>query len=400
VSASTNNSPRVPMLDLKPQYQQIGSQIEEAVLNVLRSGSYILGQCGRKLEEEVSAICNTRHAVGCANGTDALTLALWAADVQQGDEVITTAFTFAATAEAIALRNARPVFVDIDPVTYNINPSLIEAAITPATKAIIPVHLYGQPADMEPIMAIADKHGLTVVEDNAQGIGATYKGTPTGSLGHMGCISFYPTKNLGASGDAGMVVTDDDQLAERLRKLRVHGSKVRYYHDELGVNSRLDEIQAAILLCKVPHLKTWNEQRNQVARWYNQYLKNTPCVVTPEVVLRCSHVFHQYTIRITAGTTGSMPITRDEVCSELSGRGIGSMCYYPVPMHLQPAFAHLGYHKGDLPVTESVASQVISLPMYPELQEWQVKVVCSALEEIITQRLIVVPVSTPTLSRF
>lgn len=396
-SANSNN---VPILDLKAQYTQVGPKLEELVLNVLRSGNYVLGKLGQTLEEEVAAICGTKYGIGVANGTDALILALWAANIGPGDEVITPSFTFAATAEAIALRGAKPVFIEVDPITFNINPHLIESAITHRTKAIVPVHLYGQPADMEPIMAIADKYNLTVIEDNAQAIGATYKGKPTGSFGDMACISFYPTKNLGAAGDAGMIVTSDEKLAERLRALRAHGSKIRYYHDELGVNSRLDEVQAAVLLSKVPHLREWNEKRNQVARWYSQALKNVPGIKIPAVELRNTHVWHQYTIRVESNNRpGDATLFRDELIKQLANRGIGSMCYYPVPLHLQAAFSQFGYRQGDLPISETLAREVVSLPMYPELQEHQVKQVAFAINEIMTAKLgIAAPAATVVTS--
>lgn len=381
-----DNPQQVSVLDLKEQYRQVGAKIEESVLSVLRSGHYILGQMGARLEEEVATLCGARYGIAVANGTDALILSLWAANVGPGDEVITPPFTFAATAEAICLRGARPVFVDVDPVTFNLNPSLVEAAITPKTKAIIPVHLYGQPSDMDPILAIADRWGLKIIEDNAQAIGATYKGRPTGSLGDMACISFYPTKNLGAAGDAGMIVTSDETLAERLKVLRAHGCKQRYYHDELGVNSRLDEIQAAVLLAKLPYLKEWNEKRNQVARWYGRALKGAAGIECPQVLLRATHVWHQYTVRITSGNAQS-PLSRDDVMKELSARGIGSMCYYPVPLHLQTAFSTAGYRKGDFPVSETLSRDVLSLPMYPELSEQQVNYVAANLTEIVGSRL-------------
>jgi dTDP-4-amino-4,6-dideoxygalactose transaminase len=390
------NSQPVPLLDLKAQYEVVGAEIEDLVLAVLRSGNYILGQVGKQLEESVAAICGTKYGIGVANGTDALVLALWAANVGPGDEVITPSFTFAATAEAIALRGARPVFVEVDPITFNIDPKAVEAAITDKTRAIIPVHLYGQPADMEPIMALADRFGLIVIEDNAQALGATYKGKPTGSFGHMSCISFYPTKNLGAAGDAGMIVTADEQLAERLRALRAHGMRRRYYHDELGVNSRLDEMQAAVLMAKVPYLHEWNARRNQVAKWYAQALKHVPGVQAPQVALRHSHVWHQYTIRITGSNGAQLPITRDEVADQLKDRGIGSMCYYPVPLHMQQAFAGFGCRRGDLPLSETLAKEVLSLPMYPEMEEFQVKIVATALNEIMTARMTPTPALSPT----
>jgi dTDP-4-amino-4,6-dideoxygalactose transaminase len=385
--AFQNQPQSVPLLDLKAQYKQVGQQIEALVVGVLRSGNYILGDYVKKLESAVASICGTKYGVGVANGTDALVLALWAANVGPGDEVITPAFTFAATAEAIGLRGAKPVFVDVDPITFNVDPEAVKRAITAKTRAIIPVHLYGHPADMEPIMALADRFGITVIEDNAQAIGASYKGKPTGSFGHMACISFYPTKNLGAAGDAGMVVTDSQELAERLKTLRAHGSKRRYYHEELGVNSRLDEVQAAALVAKLPYLKEWNAKRNEVAKWYNQALKHVPGIKTPEVELRCTHVFHQYTIRIqTQSFAPGAKLMRDQVAEELSKRGIGNMIYYPVALHRQAAFSQYGYKQGDFPVSEMLCNEVISLPMYPELEQWQVKIVASALQEIMSNR--------------
>lgn len=377
--------PSVPMLDLKAQYRSIGSEMEEMVLGVLRSGNYILGDCVQRLENAVASVCGTKYGIGVANGTDALLLCLWAANVGPGDEVITPAFTFAATAEAIALRGARPVFVDVDETTFNMNPEALKRAITTKTKAIIPVHLYGQPAEMEPIITLAERFGLIVIEDNAQAIGGSYKGKPTGSFGHMAAISFYPTKNLGAAGDAGMVVTNDEKLALRIRRLRAHGSQKRYYHEELGVNSRLDELQAAVLLAKLPKLREWNSKRNEIARWYTQALKHIPGIKTPEVMLRCTHVFHQYTICVqsAAAPPGQAPL-RDRVAAELSKRGISSMIYYPVPLHKQAAFAGYGHNPAELAISETLANQVLSLPMYPELEQWQVKVVASALEEIMT----------------
>jgi dTDP-4-amino-4,6-dideoxygalactose transaminase len=397
-SANSNN---VPILDLKAQYEQVGEKLEELVLNVLRSGHYVLGKLGQTLEEEMAALCGTKYGVGVANGTDALVLALWAADIGPGDEVITPSFTFAATAEAIGLRGATPKFIEVDPVTYNINPAQIEALITRRTKAIIPVHLYGQPADMDPIMEIADRYNLTVIEDNAQAISATYKGKPTGSFGDMACISFYPTKNLGAAGDAGMIVTKHEKYNERLRALRAHGSKVRYYHDELGVNSRLDEVQAAVLLSKLPHLAQWNAKRNQVAQWYQQAFKNSAGIITPAIAPDCTHVWHQYTIRVTVQQNpGDTTLVRDQLIKELGERGISSMCYYPVPLHMQKAFSSYGYKKGDLQLSETLADQVISLPMYPELREDQVKQVAAAVTEIVSAKLAAAPVATPVVTGF
>lgn len=364
----------IPILDLQRQYTQIGSELERRALEVLRSGNYILGRNVEELEKSVAQLCGCSHGVGVANGTDALILALWSCDIGPGDEVITTPFTFAATAEAIAIRGARAVFVDIDPNTFNINPDLIEQAVTPATKAIIPVHLYGQPADMDKITAIARRHGLKVIEDNAQAIGALYKGRPTGSLGDVACVSFYPTKNLGACGDAGMLVTGSQQVAERLQVLRAHGMRVRYYHDEVGVNSRLDEIQAVALLTKFPHLPAWNERRRQIAALYTRALSQCPGIKLPAVSADCLPVWHQYTIRVTGGAY------REQLQRKLSAAGVGSTCYYPVPLHRQKAFAALGYKEGDFPVTELVSGEVLSLPMYPELTDSEVQYVCEAIK--------------------
>jgi dTDP-4-amino-4,6-dideoxygalactose transaminase len=386
---STQNQ-GVPLLNLSRQYQQIGQDLENAVLGVLRSGSYILGEKGKSLEAQIAEICGCQFGIGVANGTDALVLALWALDLGPGDEVITSSFTFAATVEAIAINGAKPVFVDIDPLTYNIDPDLIERAITPATKAILPVHLYGQPANMPEICAIAKKHGLKVIEDNAQAIGATFNGQPTGSFGDLACISFYPTKNLGAAGDAGAIVTNNPTLAERLRAIRQHGMRVRYYHDELGVNSRLDEIQAAVLLTKLPHLRKWTHNRQEIARQYTNLLKSVKELSTPFTAAESEHVWHQYTIRV--NDSANLPVEsnapgakRDYVKAQLEKRGIGSMCYYPIPLHLQKAFAEYGYKPGSLPITEQVALEVISLPMYPELNDQEVKTVASALESIFNE---------------
>lgn len=383
---STNSS--IPILDLKEQYKQIGSSLESRVVEILRSGNYILGKYVAELESELAAFCGVRYGIAVANGTDALILALWSLDIGPGDEVITPPFTFAATAEAIALRGATPVFVDVEENSFNIDVSKIEQSITPRTKAILPVHLYGQAANMDAIRAIADRHGIRVVEDNAQAIGASHKGRPTGSLGHLACVSFYPTKNLGAAGDAGMIVTDDEQLCRRLRSLRAHGSEVRYYHDELGVNSRLDEIQAAVLLAKLPLLRKWNSQRNTVANWYEEALRNTQGVILPKTATDNVHVWHQYTIQVVSG--GDLKADeqlRDQLMKELRDRGVSSMCYYPVPLHLQKAFASERYSRGDFPVSERMAARVLSLPMYPELSYGQVSRVAREITSIMSEKL-------------
>ncbi|MBS1955735.1 MAG: DegT/DnrJ/EryC1/StrS family aminotransferase [Cyanobacteria bacterium SZAS-4] len=395
----------IPLLNLKEQYKSIGSEIEQAVLDVLRSGSYILGQCGIKLEQEIAAISGCKYGIGVANGTDALVLALWALNIGPGDEVITSPFTFAATVEAITLRGATPVFVDADELTFNIDPRLIEAAITPRTKAIMPVHLYGLPADMDAIMELAERFNLKVIEDNAQAIGALYKGKPTGSFGDVACTSFYPTKNLGAAGDAGMLVTNNPETAERLKCLRAHGSKQRYFHEELGVNSRLDEIQAAVLLTKLPYLKKWNDGRQTVADMYEQAFKGVQGVVAPSIGLPgvpssvarqlLTHVWHQYTVRVLSDQKSNAN-ARDQMVKQLAERGIGSMCYYPVPLHVQQAFAYLGYKHGDFPVAETLANEVVSLPMYPELTNDQVNTIVATIRDVIAERAAFAPVAGAT----
>lgn len=381
--ASTNP---IQILDLKEQYKQIGPELENTIIEILRSGHYILGKYGAQLEKDLAAFCGTKHAIGVANGTDALELALWAAGVGPGDEVITPPFTFAATAEAIAFRGAKPVFVDVEANSFNIDTTLVEKAIGPRTKALMPVHLYGQPANMTQIQKLAERYGLKVIEDNAQAIGAQHEGITTGNFGDAACISFYPTKNLGAAGDAGMIVTNDDVLAEKMRAIRAHGMRKRYYHDELGRNSRLDEIQAAVLLAKLPFLAQWNKQRSQVALWYEQALKHAPALILPRVLPGNTHVWHQYTIRVNTGNAVQDAKTRDELAAHLGKQGISSMCYYPVPLHVQEAFACYGYKAGDFPVSEMLAAQVLSLPMYPELQQEQVQRVANAISQFLTAR--------------
>lgn len=393
---------RVPILNLRAQYESIGADLEKSVLDVLRSGNYVLGENVTRLEKEVAELSGTTHGVGIASGTDALLLSLWAIDIAAGDEVITTPFTFAATTEAIALRQATPVYVDIDPVTFNIDPSKIEQAITERTRAIIPVHLYGLPSDMGPIMEIASRHGLKVIEDNAQAIGATYKGAPTGSFGDTACISFYPTKNLGAIGDAGMIVTGSETIDTRLRSLRAHGSPRRYYHDELGINSRLDEIQAAALVTKLAHLNRWNARRQEIAALYEKLLSGCPGIVTPNAAVTESftHVWHQYTIRVQTGICepGLNNPARQALMDGLSARGVGSMCYYPLPLHMQKPFA-CDYKFGDFPESERAASEVLSLPMYPELEDADVEFVARCVIDVMTEyttsRTIVSPVVNP-----
>lgn len=362
------------MVDLKIQYEAIKDEVNTAVLSVLQSAHFILGPQGKALEEEVAKYHGVKHAVACASGTDALHLALIAAGIQRGDEVITTPFTFIATAEAASYIGAKPVFVDIHPDTFNMDISKIEAAITKKTKAILPVHLYGQPVVMDGLMQIAKKHGLKVIEDCAQSFGAEFQGKKTGTFGEFGCFSFFPSKNLGGYGDGGMVITDDTKLAERLLSLRNHGSHVRYYHDEIGYNSRLDEIQAAILRIKFKHIDEYNAKRNANAMLYNKHLAGAG-IQTPSEQSGTKHVFHQYTIRVK---------NRDAVKKKLDdGKITSSMIYYPVPLHLQAAYKDLGLGTGSMPITEQVSLDVLSLPMYPELTEAQIKTVAEAVKQAL-----------------
>ncbi|MGG3467862.1 DegT/DnrJ/EryC1/StrS family aminotransferase [Neobacillus pocheonensis] len=365
---------KVPMLDLTEQYQGLKAEIIPALDEVMSKAHFILGENVKKLENDVAVYSNSKHGIGVANGSDAINIALLGCGVQPGDEVIVPSFTFFATAGAVARMGATPVFVDIDPKTFNIDPIAIEKAITPKTKAIIPVHLYGQMADMDRIKEIADKHSLYIIEDAAQAIGAQYKGKNVGELGTAATYSFFPTKNLGAYGDAGMIISNDDEIAERMRVLRVHGSKPKYYHHVLGYNSRLDELQAAILNVKFPHLNDWSEQRRERAETYTQLLQEMvgEHVVPPFAAEHNHHVFHQYTIRVQK---------RDELQAFLKEQGIATMIYYPKPLHLQPVFAELGYKEGDLPETEKAAQEAISLPMFPELKIEQQKYVVEKIRE-------------------
>ena len=364
----------VPMVDLKIQYESINEEITNAIQGVMRSAHFILGPQGKALEEAIAACHGVKYAVAVASGTDALHLALIAAGIKRGDEVITTPFTFIATAEAISYVGAVPVFVDIDPITYNMDVSKIEAAITKKTRAIIPVHLYGAPVEMDGLMQLAKKHNLKVIEDCAQSFGAEYHGKKTGAFGELGCFSFFPSKNLGGYGDGGMVITDDPKLAEHLRSLRNHGSTVRYYHDELGFNSRLDELQAAIIRIKFKYIDEYNTKRRNNAFLYNKFLAGTG-IQTPSEQQGTKHVFHQYTIRVK---------NRDAVKQKLDeGNVTASMIYYPVPLHLQAAYKSLGMKPGSLPKAEQAAQEVLSLPMYPELTEEQIKTVADAVKKAL-----------------
>lgn len=349
----------IQMVDIKRQYLKYKKEIDEAVLKVLESGQFINGPDVHKFAEEIQHYLGVKHAIPCASGTDALQLALMALDVGPGDEVITTPFTFVATAETIAILGAHPVYVDIDEKTYNIDPHLIKKAISKKTKAIIPVHLYGQSADMDSILEIACQSGIPVIEDAAQAVGEKYKGKPVCSFGLIGCISFFPSKNLGAYGDGGMVVTNDEKIAEKIRMIANHGSKIRYYHELLGVNSRLDTIQAAILRVKLRHLDDWNTKRREIAKYYTEKLGNSE-ITPPYIAPYAQHIFHQYTIRVKE--------KRDELQKYLNEKHIPNAIHYPIPLHLQQAFRkNSTYSEGDFPKAESAAQQVISLPMHPDL---------------------------------
>ena len=359
-------------MDLSAQYAAIGAEIRDAVTSVLASQHFVLGKEGAAFEQEIARLCGVRHGVGVASGTDSLILALRAVGVKAGDEVILPPFTFVATGSAVSALSARPIFADIDPATFNISAARIEQRITSRTRAIIVVHLFGLAADMDAVRAVAAKHRLPIVEDNAQAIGATYKGRPTGSLGDIACLSFYPTKNLGAYGDAGMITTDSPELDAHLRTLRNHGQASRYNSVEPGWNSRLDEIQAAILRVKLRHLKEWERLRRAHAAQYTKLLAGIVEVQTPQVPSTCEHVFHQYTIRAQR---------REELQRFLTDRKIGNAVYYPVPLHLQPIYANQGFPAGCLPESEKAAAEVVSLPMFPELRPEQIERVSSVIAE-------------------
>jgi dTDP-4-amino-4,6-dideoxygalactose transaminase len=364
----------VPQLDLAPQYAAIGAEVRAAVENVLASQQFILGREGAAFEQEIAQLCGVGHGIGVASGTDALILALRACGVQAGDEVLVPPFTFVATGSAVSALGAKPVFADIRPDTYNIDPSDLARRVTPRTRAIIAVHLYGLACDMDSIVNFARAHNLRVIEDNAQSIGANYKGRRTGSLGDAACMSFYPTKNLGAYGDAGMVVTNSSEMATRLKSLRNHGQIGKYVSSEPGWNSRLDEIQAAILRVKLRHLPEWQRARQSHAAAYTKLLLGIPGVAPPLIPEGYEHVFHQYTIRVER---------RDALVQSLSERKIGSSVYYPVPLHLQPLYASLGHKAGDFPHAEHAAQEVLSLPMFPELRSEQIARVAEAVAEFV-----------------
>ena len=363
----------IPLVDLQAQYQAIQSDVDVAMRRVVESTQFIMGPDVALFEAEFAAWCGATHCVGLGSGTAALELTLRALGVGAGDEVITVAHTFIATAEAISAVGATPVFVDIDPQTYNLDPDAFAAAIRDQTRAVMPVHLYGQPCDMTRIRAIAAEHGLAVIEDAAQAHGADWAGSPVGHFGDAACFSFYPGKNLGAYGDAGAVVTNDAELAAQVRLLRNHGRRSKYLHDQIGFGHRIDTLQAAILRAKLPHLRKWTESRQRLAARYDELLTDVG-VTLPHVAVDANPVWHLYVIRTPA---------RDALLTSLNEDGIGAGVHYPVPLHLQPAYAQLGYRAGELPVTEEVAATCLSLPLYPEMSNAQQDQVISAVQRFV-----------------
>ena len=360
----------VPFVDLKAQYASIKSEIDAGIARILENTEFVQGATVRRFEEQFSAAHNVRHTIACGSGTDALHLPLWGLSVGAGDEVITTAHTFIATVEAILLAGAKPVLVDIDEESYNIDVSKLEAAITPRARAIIPVHLYGQTCDLDPILKIANKHGVRIIEDACQAHLAEYKGTCVGSFGVAAAFSFYPGKNLGAFGEAGAVVTNDTELFQKLSKLRDHGQSAKYHHELWGHNYRMDGIQAAVLEVKLRHLKQWTEARRRIARRYNERLKSNPHLKTPVEMPYARHVYHLYVIRVA---------NRGGLQKHLQEKGISTGLHYPVPLHRQKAFQSYGYKEGDFPVTERVAKEILSLPMFAELTDEQIDFVCDTI---------------------
>lgn len=366
----------VPLLDLKQQNADLRTEIEAALGRVLDSNGFILGDEVAALEAELAAYCGVEHAIGCASGSDAILLALMALDVGPGDEVITTPYSFFATVSSITRLGATPVFVDIEPDTCNLDVSKIEPELSPRTKAIEPVHLYGQCSDMAALNEISRKHGVPLVEDAAQAIGAEEDGVRAGAMGAIGCFSFYPSKNLGGMGDGGFLTTNDDRLAAKLKALRVHGAEEKYYHKYVGLNSRLDGFQGAVLRVKLPHLDDWTERRRANAALYRQIFTDrglTEEVIMPVERPNARHIYNQFVVRV--------PGRRDEMRAHLSANGIGTDIYYPVPLHLQECFAYLGYRTGDLPEAERAADETLALPIYPELRREQVEYVVSSFAE-------------------
>ena len=352
---------KIPLLDLKAQYEGLKEEINNAVLGVLESGHYVMGPNVKALEEEIAAYCGVKYGIGVANGTDALLLSLVAYGIGEGDEIITSPFTFFASAEVISQAGAKPVFIDIDPNTYNLDVTKLEDAITEKTKAIIPVHIFGQMADMDEIMELAKKYNLVVIEDACQAIGAEYKGKKAGSIGNAGCFSFFPTKNLGGYGDGGMIVTDDEEIAKKIRILRVHGSHPKYYHSMIGWNSRLDEIQAAALRVKFKYIDEWNKKRFEKAKAYDELLKDS-FLDLPYHAENRNHVYHLYIVKSNK---------RDELMNFLKEQGVSTGVYYPVPLHRQAVYLQLGYKEGSLSIADDLAKKTFAIPLYPELTKDQ-----------------------------
>ena len=353
---------QVPLLNLKPQYQQIKEELLPKIIEVIENQAFILGPNVEKAEKELADYIGTKFAVGCSSGTDALLLALMALDIKEGDEVITTPYTFFATAGSIARTGAKPVFVDIEPDTFLIDVSKIEAKISLKTKAIMPVHLFGQCVDMKPLIELAKKYNLKVIEDSAQAIGAKYQGKKTGTIGDIGCFSFFPSKNLGCFGDGGLVTTNNEKTYERLKTLRVHGGQKQYQHLEIGLNARLDALQAVVISTKLPYLDSWTEKRRKNADFYNQQFKDNSNIVTPTAKSDCYHIYNQYVIRTP---------NRDELKAYLTEKGIGNAIYYPLSLHQQKCFEYLGYHQGSFPESEKVAKESLAIPIYPDLTDEQ-----------------------------
>ena len=365
---------KIQMVDLQSQYQKIKGDVDAAIMNVLDSAAFINGPEVKQFETELQEYLNVKHVIPCGNGTDALQIALMALGLEPGDEVITADFTFAATVEVIDLLKLNSILVDVDYDTFTIDTEKLKAAITPKTKAIIPVHLFGQCANLDEIMAIAKEHNLYVVEDTAQAIGADYKGQKAGTIGHIGCTSFFPSKNLGCYGDGGAIFTNDDDIAHRLRGIVNHGMYKRYYHDEVGVNSRLDSVQAAVLRRKLPLLNDYNAARNKAAAYYSEAFKDIDALLTPVKGKDTTHVFHQYTLRVTNGK-------RNELQAFLTEKEIPAMIYYPVPLRKQKAYDNGHYNDADFPNTNKLVEEVMSLPMHTELDEEQLAYITSAVRE-------------------
>jgi dTDP-4-amino-4,6-dideoxygalactose transaminase len=365
---------KVPLLDLRAQHESLRGELLAALERVMDSQQFVLGPEVQAFEEEIAQYTKTRYAIGCASGSDALLLALLALDITAGDEVITSPFTFFATAGAIARSGARPVFVDIDLQTYNIDPALVDAAITPRTRAIMPVHLYGQCAEMTPLLETSARRNLPLIEDAAQAIGSEDRGRTSGSMGLIGCFSFYPTKNLGGAGDGGLLTTNDEEVSHRLRALRVHGGATEYLHNEVGINSRLDSLQAAVLRVKLKYLDAWSGERQKKAQRYNQLLREAKLdfeLIPPFVRPETRHIFHQYVVRV--------PQHRDAIMKHLHQKGVGTKIYYPLPLHEQECFQYLGYKAGAFPQAERAARETLALPCFPELTEEQQEYVVDAI---------------------